>query len=166
MSSQSGKEPTIKRNWLRVEYIKGCPNILTSKWMIAEYHRRFQAAGKPVPDVFWCWFCGRPFKVSQAYRAHQRWCKKKAIYAATMRDGFRFRIGSHVFMVKTNRWSWLRAAEAAEADLNQRITAGTIDEAGAVVRFGWYISGHQDSWPRAEAFEAGDESAAAATGGG
>lgn len=163
MSPKSGKEPPIKRNWLKVVYIKGCPNILTSKWMIAEWRRRLEAAGKPVPDVFWCWFCGRPFKVSQAYRAHQRWCKKKAIYTATMRDGFRFRIGSRVFVVKTNRWSWLSAAEATEAELNQRIAAGTLTEENAVIRFTWYLSGHQDTWTRAEISEA---TPAAAVGGG
>lgn len=168
MSPKSGKEPTIKRNWLKIEYIKGCPNILTSKWMVAEYRRRLQAAGKPVPDTFWCWFCGRPFKVSQAYRAHQRWCKKKAIYATTMRDGFRFKIGSRVVMVKTNRWSWLRAAEEAEAELNQRIAAGEIDQTGAEIRFNWYVLGHLDTWTRAEASEANpstDPTTAAAGGG-
>lgn len=143
------RKPPITANWLPVVSVKGCPNILSSKYMVADLRKRREEAGITAKMDSYCWFCGRPFKRSQAYLGHMRHCDKRRIYHQTMRDGFTFRIGTTEIRIVTNRWAWLVEAERIEAEANRQIAAGLITEADAVKSFRWFCYGLAAAHPGA-----------------
>lgn len=143
------RKPPITTNWLPVVFVKGCPNIISSKYLIADLRKRREEAGITAKLDSYCWFCGRPFKRSQAYLGHMRHCQKRAIYHQTMRDGFVFRIGTTEIRVRTNRWAWLVEAERLEAAANRQIAAGITPEADAVKSFEWFCRGLAAAHPGA-----------------
>jgi hypothetical protein len=151
MPKKARKKPLITKNWLPMEYIKGVPNVLTSKVVLAGMNRTRILEGKPATKRRWCIFCGRPFMSIQALRAHLRYCEKRRVFMSTVDDGWRFEVGSRIFIVKTLRWNWLREAASLEAEFSERVLAGTLTDEEAAVRFNYFVLGHQATYPRADA---------------
>lgn len=143
------RKTPITANWLPVTFVKGCPNILSSKYLVAALRKRREEAGITSKMDSYCWFCGRPFKRPQAYLGHMRHCDKRAHYHQIMRDGFTFRIGTTEIRIRTNRWAWLVEAERIEAEANRQIAAGVTTEADAVKSFRWFCLGLAAAHPGA-----------------
>jgi hypothetical protein len=124
MVIKSKKKPAPPKKWIKVEYIKGVPNTLTSKYLLKELRRERAEAGidKDLPHI--CYFCGKGFERIQAFRQHLRWCRDRAAYTDAMENGFKFNIAGRSYSVKTNRWSWLAAAAELETGTNAGLAAG------------------------------------------
>lgn len=71
---------------------------------------------------------------------------------AALKNGFTFVIGPQAFIVRTNRFSWLRAAEKYEKEFNRKLAAGECDEATVLNDFSWFVISHQEGYPSAEAY--------------
>ncbi len=144
---RKAKKPANTMKHMPIEYIKGVPNVLTSYVRVAAAKKARVLAGLPPSKKRWCVFCGRPFKVIQGLNSHLRTCEKRRIYKSTMAQGWEFTIGSEVFTIKTNNWSWIREAAAAEQDLNRQIAANEIAEDLAIRLFSWLVVGLQRTLP-------------------
>lgn len=134
-----------------MEFIKGVPNVLSSRVWLANLRKARLAAGKPPSPRAWCVFCGRPFMSRQGRQGHLKGCEKRRTYLSTMVQGWHFTIGSRVFIVRTNRWSWLREAAALETEFNERILAGEITEDQAQIWYHWFVHSHNVSFPWTDA---------------
>ena len=136
----------IGDDWLKIEEIKGCPNILSSFVAIAKWRRSYRERGEKYPKKIYCVFCGRPHRNNRSHAAHLLHCQKRKMYYQTMDHGWRFDIGSKSFIIRSDCWGYVREAVNLERTLNEDITAGRISEDAAIRLFFVHVRGHVVSW--------------------